>query len=169
MIPVRLKHAIYSRKIRKALNRKENSRENVNRKIGIITDAADGESIQKLVKLSGELGFKKEELKLVVLGANFEVSGMVKVIKLDTREVSASGKFRSQEILDFLAEEFELLVCYFSNKQELASLLAAEARSGMVFGNAPDNFGLYQVEVHAADLDIFQQEIKKYYRIFKRE
>ncbi|MDX1761608.1 MAG: hypothetical protein R3218_05585 [Christiangramia sp.] len=169
MIPAKLKQTIYSKRIRKAINGRVKNSNSGNGKIGIITDAEDTGEIRSLLKLSEELGFKNSKLKLVLSGTEAEIPGNVNGIYLNPKEVSISGKFRSEEIKSFAAENFEILICYLREKQNPGLLLAAESKASLVFGNSPDDFGLYDVEIKTGGIEDFQQEIKKYYRIFKRQ
>ena len=164
MIPLKIKHAIYSRNIRKRLENRQRLLD-AKANLGIITDAENPEVLRQMEDLSAMLGFSTENLNLVVCDAKPD-SGS-RIIPLKSNEISTSGKFKSKALKDFVSKDYDLLICYFTKRQVPGALLAAEVKAKLIFGNKPDHFDLFDLEISGEGFEIFQQEIKKYYKIFK--
>ena len=167
MISSNLKRIIYTKKIRRALKNKALLENESLDKIGLIIDAESLEKKPELLDFYKLLGLKKEDLRIVA--CNSAVDHKDKIEILDPKEVSISGEFKSEGIKDFIQDRFDFIICYFSEKNQVGSLLVAEANGRMKFGNKPDQYGIYDLEIDSGDLDEFLEEVVKYYRIFKKK
>ncbi|WP_157718023.1 hypothetical protein [Gramella sp. MAR_2010_147] len=162
---------IYSKKIRSALNNGYSFLNGNSGKVGLIIDAANAEdlkgkrNLQELYKL---MGIKKESLRIVVCEASVENLKDMDVDILNKKDVSVSGNFKSETIQAFSQKNFDFLICHFSKKCNVGSLLAAVTSASVKIGNAPDEYGIYNVEVQTSEIGVFQQEVLKYIEIFKR-
>ena len=168
MIASKLKDIVYSKKIRKALKNKLLHDNEFLDKIGLILDAESFKNYGELSNLHNLLGVKKEDLRIAVCASGIDVS-KPGVAFLDPKEVSISGEFKADGIKDFVQDRYDFVICYFSEMNRSGSLLAAEACARMKFGNKPDRYGIYDVEINSGSLDEFLEEVKKYYRIFKKK
>ena len=167
MISGKIKNAIYSKKIRNAIKSRSRSGKSSSGKLGIITDAEDTETIKTLADIPKKLGFKTLEFNFVLCDAEAELIPGLEYITLNPKEISASGVFRSESVEEFAKGEFDLLICYFKEKQPAGTMLATKVKAGHIFGNTPDRFGAYDVEINTDNIGDFQQEVIKYYKIFK--
>lgn len=167
MIPSQIKNAFYSKKIRRTLKNRNRAHKNFDDKLGLITDINDVESLEIIAGIAGELRFKKEDFSIVLCDSEIVSSSNLDMLHLRSKEISASGNFKSEAIRAFASNSHELLLCYFTEKNIIGSMLAAETNARLIFGNKPDDFGIYDVEITAENAKVFQQEVLKYYRIFK--
>ncbi|WP_148264586.1 DUF6913 domain-containing protein [Christiangramia forsetii] len=163
-----MKNIIYSKKIRKSLAESAFSFEGNLGKTGIIIDAESFASNQELTTLYNFIGTKEGCPKIVVCGTPDKISEDIDAVILDPKEVSVSGNFKAEEIRSFSKEPFDFLICYFSKKNRVGSLLAAESQVKFKIGNSPDEYGIYDVEVKANTMNVFQQEVLKYLKILKK-
>ncbi|TRO67006.1 DUF6913 domain-containing protein [Christiangramia sabulilitoris] len=165
MFSSKIKSITCNRKIRKALRDRQYSARGNNTRVGVITDLADLRSFSGFYK---DLGIKTEDFSVVVCGSIAEQGIDLKNIVLDPKEISLTGEFRSEPTKAFLRQDYNLLICYFSQENRGGSLLAAETMAGKKFGNKPDHYGIYDVEIYADSICEFKEEIIKYYKIFKK-
>ena len=168
MISSKLKRIIYSKKIRNALKNKSLLDNESLDKIGLITDAKSLENKGDLLNLHKLLELKKEDLKIVVCGSGIKLD-KPEVEVLDPKELTVSGEFKAEGIREFVQDRFDFIICYFSEKNQVGSLLAAEVYGRVKFGNKPDEYGIYDVEINSGSADEFLEEVLKYYRIFKKK
>jgi len=150
------------------LNKEASSSNGNSGKIGLIIDAENFQSKRGLTDLYKWIGIKKESFKIVICDIPAEMPDELKADILIPREVSISGKFKAEAIQGFLQEDFSFLICYFSEKNKIGSLLAAETKASVKIGNSPDEYGIYDVEVQTKSIDVFQQEVLKYIEILKK-
>lgn len=169
MISGNLKNIIYSKKIKKALSAKASSFNGDIGKTGLIIDAENFDSKREFTTLYNSFGIKEACFKIVVCGASNKVPEDIDVAILDPKEVSVAGNFKSEAIRDFMKESFDFLICYFSKKNRIGTLLAAESHANFKIGNSPDDYGIYDVEIKAENTEVFQQEVLKYLKILKKE
>lgn len=167
MISGKIKNALYAKKIKNAVKSRAGSNVFASGKLGLITDAEDTETIKILASLPEELGFKTGDSRFILCDAEAELITGLKYIRLNSKEVNTSGVFKSEAVKELFSEDFKLLICFFSEKQTAGTLLATRLNSGLIFGNTPDRFGVYDVEISAGSVRDFQQEVKKYFKIFK--
>lgn len=168
MISGRLKNIIYSKKISRALKKRTSLSNGSSGKIGLIVDAKNFQSKRGLTEVYKLIGIKKEYFKIVICGTPAEIPDDLKADILLPREVSISGAFKAEAIRNFSQEGFSFLICHFSEKNKIGSLLAAETKASVKIGNSPDEYGIYDVEVQTRELDVFQQEVLKYIEILKK-
>lgn len=169
MIPARLKSIVYSRKIRKALKNKARDKQENTGKVALIIDAETFSVNRNLLEIFNLLELKKKDFSAVICGnvdvgidtTGFEI--------LNDKDISISGEFRSEGISNFLLSSYDLVVCYFSSKNQAGLLLASECKADIKIGNAPYVFGIFDVEINTLELESFQQEVLKYYRILKNK
>lgn len=168
MIPGKLKNIIYSKRIRKALGNKALGPDGNSGKIGLIIDAENFKYKRGLTDLYKLIEIKKNSFKIVICGTPSEIPDDLKADILIAAEVSISGEFKAKAIKNFLQEDFSFLICHFSEKNKIGSLLAAETKASVKIGNSPDEYGIYDVEVQTEQIDVFQQEVLKYIKILKK-
>lgn len=166
MISLKLKSITRNRKIRKALRDRRYPENRDEGKVGLITDLADERLLSGLYR---DLKIAKDDFLIVTCKSGQELPKQGDKLILDKKEVSLTGEFRSEQIQDFLTKEFDLLICFFSEEYEAGSLLAAQTVAGRKFGNKPDPFGIYDLEILAHDPGEFKEEVIKYFRIFKKK
>jgi len=169
MISGNLKNIIYSKKIKKALDAKASSFNGGSGRTGLIIDAENFDSKLELTRLYNLIGIKEACFKIVVCGVSNKIQEDIDAAILDPKEVSVSGNFKSEAIRDFSKEPFDFLICYFSKKNRIGSLLAVESQATFKIGNSPDDYGIYDVEIKAKNTEVFQQEVLKYLKILKIE
>lgn len=168
IIIVKLKSLIYTKRIRRALGKKVFSNSGNSGKAGLIIDAENLESKWKLTDLYKDLGVNRENFRIVVCGNEIELPETIDADFLKSKEVSITGDFKSERIKDFANDRFDYLICYFTEKNIVGSLLAAETNASVKIGNKPDEFGVYDLEIDSKDVVIFRQEMLKYLKILKR-
>ncbi|MCB7479665.1 DUF6913 domain-containing protein [Christiangramia sediminis] len=168
MISGKLKNIICSNRIKRHLRKEAFSSNRNSGKIGLIIDAENFQSKRGLTDLYKLIGIKKESFKIVFCGIPAEMADELNADILIPREVSISGKFKAEAIRNFLQEDFSFLICYFSEKNKIGSLLAAEANANVKIGNSPDEYEIYDVEVQTKGIDVFQEEVLKYIEILKK-
>lgn len=168
MITGKLKNLIFSRRIKKALRRDDFRSELNSGKIGLIIDAENAEDKKSLFQIYNDLDFEQQDLKIVICGTEVIVPEGLNADVLDPKEISTKGDFKSEVILKFKEENFDFLVCHFSKPSKAGCLLAAETKATVKIGNSPDDYGIYDVEIDAQEISVFQQEIIKYIKIFKK-
>lgn len=168
MISGKLKNIIFSKRIRKALGNKALGPNGYSGKIGLIIDAEKLSDKRELTELYKFSGIKKESFKVVICGTPSEIPDELKADILIPAEVSISGEFKAEAIKNFSQEDFSFLICHFSEKNKIGSLLAAETKASVKIGNSPDEYGIYDVEIQTKQIDVFQQEVLKYIKILKK-
>lgn len=169
MITGKLKNIIYSKKIRTTLDNQGSPVDKTSGKIGLIIDAENFNSKEKLIDLYKLIGIEKENFKIVVFGAADKFPEKLEADFLLKKEVSITGEFIAESIRNFTKEKFNFLICHFSENNKIGCLLAAETSASVKIGNSPDEYGIYDVEVRTDDLEIFQQEVLKYLKILKKD
>lgn len=169
MISGRLKNRIYSKKIKKALLTNAISIDENSGNIGLIVDNKTFNSLSELAELYKLIGIKKECFKIVVCGSPKKISDKSEVSFLTPKDISVSGDFKSESIINFAEEGFDFLICHFSETNTAGSLLAAETKARIKIGNSPDTYSIYDVEIQAEEIEVFQQEVLKYLKILKKE
>ncbi|MDR5589777.1 DUF6913 domain-containing protein [Christiangramia sp. SM2212] len=168
MISGKLKNIIYTKRINKALKGNHIPSKMNSGKIGLIIDAENVENKAKLFEIYRESDFRKDDLSIVICGTAEAISDDWNAAVLDTKEITVSGDFKSESIKSFSSEKFDFLICHFTKRSKTGSLLAAETKACVKIGNSPDDYGIYDVEVHADEIEIFQQEVLKYIEILKK-
>ncbi|MCP9199741.1 hypothetical protein MKO06_07485 [Gramella sp. GC03-9] len=168
MIGSKIKAKLLPGLIRKA--KKANARPLVSGsgRIGLIVDAKDLEKKSGLLKIHDLAGYPKKDCKLVICGSRKEIVDVNFPVILDPSEISIGGKFESEDIRNFIATEFDFLICNFSESCLHGMLLAASSKVSVKIGNSPDEFGVFDLEIEAENPDVFQQETLKYIEIFKK-
>jgi hypothetical protein len=169
MIPAKLKSLIYSNRIRGMLNKNVTSAGIRSEKIGLIIDAEDRKALSVLANLYKEAGIAKENFRIVLCGEAEDLPEGIVAAALKPREVSVTGEFKSVEIQKFAQEEFNYLVSFLPGKSQVGSLLTAVCHARIKFGNCPDDYGIYDVEINALKAEVFQRELIKYFKILKRD
>lgn len=167
MISGKLKDFFVLKKIHQALKSERFYSEGLLGKAGLIVDSKNISEKSKLIELHKIVGLSEGQFKTVICGSRNdleEVSGMV----LDPKEISLAGEFRSEEIREFSQDNFDFIVCYFSEANPVGALLAARTQASVKIGNKPDIFGIYDLEIDADSIDIFQKEALKYLKILKK-
>lgn len=168
MIAGKLKNIIHSKKIRRSLLNGRLSREGNSGKIGLIIDDEKFESGQKLIELYKFPGINKIDFKVVFCGNSDKIPENLEADVLTIKDISLLGDFKTESIRRFASEDFDFLICYFSENNTAGYLLAAESLANIKIGNSPDSYGIFDVEIHAKKIDVFQQEVLKYLKILKK-
>ena len=168
MISGRLKSILYSRKIRRILGTKTSSSNAASGKAGLIIDAEDFDNKWKLAEFYRLAGIKKENFRVIVCSSAENSPEIPCADTLFPGEVSMKGDFKAAAIRDFAEEDLDFIICHFS-ESIIASLLTAVSKAAVKIGNSPDEYGIYDVEIDAADIDVFQQEALKYLKILKKD
>lgn len=169
MVSSKLKNIFHSKKIRKTLKKREFPAVGNSGKIGLIIDSKDLDSAGSLLEIYKDLEVEKGDFSIVVCGETNLDEKRINAEILKPDDLSVSGNFKSEKIRDFADGHFDLLICYLGKRNLAGTLLAAETKATKKFGNKPDEFGVFDVEISAANISEFQQEVIKYYRIFKRK
>ncbi|MGA8853115.1 MAG: hypothetical protein WB492_02950 [Christiangramia sp.] len=169
MIISKLKSIIYSKKIRKALKNKAGQGAGNTGKVGLIIDAKDLDQKLKLANLKEVAGFSNEKIQVVVCGEPKDMPQDLNAEILEKKDVSLSGEFNKEAIRKFTEERFDFIIGHFSDQSILGELLVAKSNAIFKIGNKPDDFGIYDVEIDAQEIGVFQQELIKYLKILKRE
>ena len=166
MFTTKLKSVIYSRKIREAIGSRVIPGEKHTRKVGLITDQ---KNLVILGDLHKDLGINQNDFRVVSFGSETDNTGDSRALFLNAREISIQGTFRSEEVVNFSGTPYDFLICYFSEEDQNASLLAAKITAGVKIGNTPDAYDMYDLEIRADSTREFRDEVLKYYRILKKE
>lgn len=169
MISGKLKNILYSRKIRKVLDKKAPSFKTVSGRAGLIIDAEDFDDKWKLARFYRLAGISKENFRVIVCSSEENLPEIPGASILFPGEVSLRGEFRARAIRDFAEEDLDFILCYCSKSISTACLLAAVSRAALKIGNSPDEYGIYDVEIGTTDIEVFQQEALKYLKILKNE
>ncbi len=167
MISGKLKDVFLVKQIRKALKSEKSDFEGFQEKAGLIIDVENIHEKRKLTEFHKLIGLPEKNFKTVVCGSRGdlnEVSGMI----LDLKEISLGGYFKSEEIRAFSQENFDFIICHFSDVNPAGLLLAARTQASVKIGNKPDEYGIYDLEIDAGSIDIFQKEALKYLKILKK-
>ncbi|MCH4824192.1 hypothetical protein ML462_13520 [Gramella lutea] len=168
MVSSKLKNVFHSKKIRKTLKKREFPSERNSGRIGLIIDSGDLDSANFIFEIYKDLEIEKGDFRIVICGEVNPEIGEIDADVLRPDGISISGNFKSERIRDFAGTHFDLLICFFGKKNLAGILLAAETMATKKFGNKPDEFGVFDVEISAINIAEFQQEVIKYFRIFKR-
>ncbi len=168
MVSSTLKSLFHAKKIRQTVKNRSAFHGKNSGKIGLIIADQNLETSRPLLELHKLLEINDQDLKIIIChDQDPEIPGRnVEILKPEG--VSVSGKFKSEKIRDFAKENFDFLICYFTERNLSGVLLAAETAAGKKFGNKPDEFDVFDVEIGAGNIEEFQQEVKKYFEIFKK-
>ncbi|TBW26751.1 DUF6913 domain-containing protein [Gramella sp. KN1008] len=168
MISGNLKNVFYLKKIRKALGSKSDVKSEFSGKAGLIIDADNLDEKWKLTDFYELVQLKKENFYIVICGSRQNLPEDIEAAVLDSKEISLRGEFRSEEIRSFTEEDFDFILCYFSKNSVASALLSALTKARIRIGNSPDEYGIYDVEIDAREVEVFQQEALKYLKILKK-
>ncbi len=165
MIPLTLRTILHSRKIRRMLEERPVVKGEDTKKIGVITDVKEPQVFADLCQI---WDIAEKNFRLVHCVSEKEAQNDESVLVLHAKEVGFKGNFRSEAIRNFAGDRYDFVVCYISDTCQAGALLAAQVNAKYKIGNAPDKFGIYDLEIHSGNVREFREEVLKYYKIFKK-
>ena len=168
MLTDKIKAMLLPRLIRQAVKSGAVVKPSGSGRLGLIIDAAVVEDQPEFLNFYKMAGYESSNFNMVVCGSRQNLNPATCPVVLDDREIGLSGKMESGYVEEFLEKEFDFLICYFSGASMPGNLLAARSKAAVKIGRAPDEFGIFDVEIQAGNVEIFQQEALKYLEILKR-
>ncbi len=132
---------------------------------GLIIDAKSLRFLKDYRSLFEQAGIKKENLKIIVCDLKETKPPELDAAILNAEDISLFGKFKSEEIRNFIESSFNFLICDFDENSYLGALLVASTKASVKIGKKEDVFNIFDIEIDVRDTKIFQQETLKYLKI----
>ncbi len=138
--------------------------------IGVLIDETDFDEKENLIAALLEHGFQSKNITLLAYKNKYKKKVILDYPHFSKKDVSWIGGIEKQEVLDFKAMQFDLLIGYFHEKK--APLLYVTQRSEATFkvGFSDVDKRLFHLMIAAPqeNCTVFVDELVKYLRILNK-
>ncbi|KDN56408.1 DUF6913 domain-containing protein [Flavobacterium seoulense] len=152
------------------LNVKSGSLDGIVKTIGIVVDESHFAATQLLINEFIANGIAKEDIELLIYKSKSSLDSGLKVIKLESGHLNWKAQITNEEVNNFIAKDFNLLVNYYDIEKAILLTVTNESKAKFKVGFSTINKRLNNLiittglENHA----VFVEELFKYLKILNK-
>lgn len=140
------------------------------KKIGVLVVNNEFSSLEWIVSLAKALKVNQNNLKMLSLYNIDEGETSVFTNTFSEKDLGWKGQFKSQEVKDFLNEDFDLLINFYEAKILPMQVVAAASKAKLKVGisNADQSINDLIIDTPIKDKSVFKTELIKYLNILNK-
>ena len=168
-----IKHKVLSKKIDSYLKNNKNTAlfvSNFIQSVGIIVNEDASFNFERLKKLQKEIPIGSNNFYVLTYKNKNESYNEFRGAFFYEKQITLSGKIKSNEVNEFLNKEFDMLIDYTGANTIFSKFLVAKSKAKFKVGHLIDEESLYNfmIDVPLNDADTFNKELIKYLKILKK-
>lgn len=139
------------------------------RSMALLLDTNDDHILNEFKKLQRFLSVKEKDMKVILVSSEVEDKDFNGLI-VGPSEITWSGSFRSNEVIEFVNREFDLLVSFARSENMLLNILAEASAACLKIGRKQEESEIFDLSI-ATNFDepeVFIAEIQKYLKILNK-
>lgn len=140
-------------------------------KIGVIIDSETAAVQQPFLELNEEFNLEEKEFRMMICKTRGVKNDIFETPCFTLEDLKWNGTIDHSEVVDFLEQEYELLISFAAAENKLAGFLVSNVFANLKVGREQDkqrNFD-FVVETNQDEPEIFLEELKKYNGLIKRQ
>jgi len=136
--------------------------------VGIIVNEGSDFNFESLKKLQKEIASGSNNFSILTCKKTTDSYNEFRGIVIKDDDFSWNGTLKSNEILDFLENSFDMLIDLTNNTKVYNNYLTAKSKSKFKVGYANNDERLYDLMINANNSTSFISELVKYLKILKK-
>lgn len=138
--------------------------------VGIIVDEGSKFDFESLKKLQKEISSDSKNFHILTCKSSGESYNEFRGLLFFEKDFSWNGKIKSTELLNFLANDFDMLIDYTKSNTIFKKLLVAKSKAKFKVGYASVDERLYDfmIAVENESIPQFNNELVKYLKILRK-
>ncbi len=167
----KLKHRSLRKKIEHNLNKRDVSEINSQLKtLGFLVDEATFQDFEQLYDLSEYFGLQPKDVKVFSF---LEVKRKLPSLRhnqLHNKDFNWKGELHNQNAQEFIDKQFDVLVGYYTKKNNFLDAMVAASHANFKVGFAGADPRLFDllIEIDINDIEAFKTELKKYLTVLNK-
>lgn len=139
-------------------------------KVGLLVDETFFLEKEKLIQLLKLNGIPEKNLTVLAFKKKYKKKEIISYSHYTKADVTWLGMIEKKEALDFIAEEFDLLINFYDHRQIPLVIVSHQSRADFKVGFATVDKRLnhFMIDTSMEDYTVFVEELFKYLRILNK-
>jgi hypothetical protein len=139
-------------------------------KVGILIDETSFDSKEEVMQLLVNNGFAKEHLSVLVFKDYFKKNEVLLEPHYSLKNISWLGTIENQEVKDFIAKDFDLLISYYHENKPPLQLVThlSKANFKVGFYSVDTRHNHFLIDTQPENYRLFISELFKYLKILNK-
>lgn len=139
-------------------------------KVGVLIDETYFSNKEEILQLLIDNGILKENLSVLFFKNKYKKKEQILEPHFSFSNISWLGTIESQDVKDFIAQDFDLLISYYDeNKRPLQVVTHfSKAAFKVGFASIENRFNHFMIDTEMENHSLFMNEMFKYLRILNR-
>jgi hypothetical protein len=139
-------------------------------KVGLLIDETSFANKVDFIQLLVTNGFSKENLSLLVFKDNYKKKEEVLEPHYSLKDISWLGTFENQEVKDFIAKDFDLLISYYHENKPPLQLVTHLSKASFKVGfySVDTRHNHFLIDTKPENYRLFISELFRYLKILNK-
>jgi hypothetical protein len=139
--------------------------------IGLIIDETYFLEKDKLINEIVLQGISKDKIKVIVYRDKIKKDEVFSLPTFTSKHINSSGEFSEVVLNDFIKEPFDLLISYYYFDKPILKWLTFKSKSHFKvgFSSVDKELNHFMVDTNFENFKVFNSELFKYLKIFKKK